>query len=160
MQLYLNWTVAPEGDRTMPAPASSPVEILLVEDNADDAEQMLEALQDGELDARVTVIEDGEAAIDYLHHPGQALPDLILLDLHLPRKSGHEVLADIKGDERLRRIPVVILTSSEDERAFAAAYGLHANCCVSKPADLNEFILTVKKIEHFWFRVATTRWGR
>jgi chemotaxis family two-component system response regulator Rcp1 len=143
----------------MPASGPPPVEVLLVEDSPSDAEQMIEALGDGELDTHVTVIEDGESAIDYLHRPDAPPPDLILLDLHLPRRSGHEVLAAIKQDDRLRRIPVVILTGSDDERALSAAYDLHANCCVSKPTDLEQFMLTVKKIEHFWRRVAITRRG-
>jgi CheY-like chemotaxis protein len=157
MPIQLSWTVAASGDRLMPPSSLAPIEVLLVEDRADDAEQMVEALQEGELDTRVTVVEDGESAIEYLLRPGQGLPDLILLDLHLPRKSGHEVLAVIKQDERLRRIPVVIMTASDDERDFRSAYDLYANCCVRKPTDLDEFSLTVKKIEHFWKRVARTR---
>jgi CheY-like chemotaxis protein len=133
----------------------APIMILLVEDNADDAEQMVEALHEGELLTRITVVEDGEEAIDYLQRPGQAPPDLILLDLHLPRKSGHEVLAVIKSDERLRRIPVVILTASDDDRDFSKAYDGHANCCVQKPSDLDQFTETVKMIERFWCREAT-----
>jgi len=141
----------------MPPSSLAPIEVLLVEDNRDDAAQMVEALEEGELETRVTVVEDGESAIAHLRRPGETPPDLILLDLHLPRKSGHEVLAVIKEDERLRRIPVVIMTASDDERAFRTAYELHANCCVRKPSDLDQFTLTVKKIEHFWRRVATTR---
>jgi len=141
----------------MPFHSSTPVEILLVEDNPNDAEQMLEALYEGELKKRITVVEDGDEALCYLRRPGEVRPDLILLDLHLPRKSGQEVLAAIKQDESLRRIPVVILTGSDDERAFQSAYERHANCCVRKPTDLDQFILTVKKIEHFWLRIATTR---
>jgi len=141
----------------MPPSSLAPIEVLLVEDNRDDAAQMIEALEEGELETRVTVVEDGESAIAHLRRPGETPPDLILLDLHLPRKSGHEVLAVIKEDERLRRIPVVIMTASDDERAFRTAYELQANCCVRKPSDLDQFTLTVKKIEHFWRRVATTR---
>jgi len=141
----------------MPPSSLAPIEVLLVEDNRDDAAQMVEALEEGELETRVTVVEDGESAIAHLRRPGETPPDLILLDLHLPRKSGHEVLAVIKEDERLRRIPVVIMTASDDERAFRTAYELQANCCVRKPSDLDQFTLTVKKIEHFWRRVATTR---
>src|SRR5690242_578599 len=125
MSWHLHWTGTPQGDRRMTPAGPPPVEILLVEDSPSDAEQMVEALGDAALDTHVTVIEDGESAIDYLHRPGQALPDLILLDLHLPRKSGHEVLDAIKQDERLRRIPVVILTGSDDEQAFRLAYDLH-----------------------------------
>jgi len=139
----------------MPPSSLAPIEILLVEDNGDDAEQMVEALQEGELPTRVTVVEDGETAIGYLQRPGQPPPDLILLDLHLPRKSGHQVLAVIKEDERLRRIPVVIMTASDDEGAFRLAYELYANCCVRKPSDLDQFTETGKRIERFWRREAT-----
>jgi two-component system, chemotaxis family, response regulator Rcp1 len=139
----------------MPPRSLAPIEILLVEDNSNDAEQMVEALQECELQPRVTVVEDGEAAIAYLQRPGEPLPDLILLDLHLPRKSGHEVLAVIKQDERLRRIPVVIMTASDDDRAFRRAYELYANCCVQKPSDLDQFPETVKLIEGFWRRDVT-----
>jgi CheY-like chemotaxis protein len=135
-----------------------PVEVLLVEDSPDDADLMVEALKEGALDTCVTVIEDGEQALHYLHRRGAyasaSRPDLILLDLHLPRKSGHEVLMDIKNEEALRRIPVVILTASENEEAIGRAYGLHANCCIPKPADLEEFALAVRKIERFWLHLA------
>jgi two-component system response regulator len=135
----------------------APIEILLVDDNRDDAEQMVEALQESDLETRVTVVEDGESAISYLYRPDEPLPDLILLDLHLPLKSGHEVLAVIKADERLRRIPVVIMTASDDDRAIRTAYELYANCCVRKPSDLDQFAETVKKIERFWGREAIRR---
>jgi len=134
------------------------VEILLVEDSRDDADLMVQALKEGMLDTRVTVVEDGEDAVDYLRQQGAytmvVTPDLILLDLHLPRKNGHEVLAEIKQDAVLRRIPVVIMTSSDNETAFLVAYDLHANCCVAKPADQEQFALVVKKIERFWMQVA------
>jgi len=134
------------------------VQILLVEDSADDADLMVEALKEGALDTRVTVVEDGVEAVDYLRRQGAYAasppPDLILLDLHLPRKNGHEVLADIKEDAVLRRIPVVVMTCSENEKAILGAYELHANCCVSKPANQQQFALTVKKIEHFWLQIA------
>ena len=92
---------------------------------------------------------------EYANREKHPLPCLALLDLHLPRKSGHEVLAVIKEDEKLRRIPVVIMTASDDERAFRLAYELYANCCVQKPSDLDQFTATVKKIERFWHREAT-----
>jgi CheY-like chemotaxis protein len=134
------------------------VEILLVEDSPDDADLMVEALKEGALAARVTVVQDGEEAVDYLRRQGAytmvTTPDLILLDLHLPRKNGHEVLAEIKQDAALRRIPVVIMTCSDNETAFLIAYDLHANCCVSKPADQEQFALVVQKIERFWLQIA------
>lgn len=136
----------------------SPIEILLVEDSPDDADLMIGALKDGELEMRVSLVEDGEEAIDYLRrlgaHVAAPQPDLILLDLHLPRKSGFEVLAEIKEDPKLRRIPIVIMTSDDKENTFSQAYHLHANCCVAKPLDQDEYAQAVRKIEHFWLKVA------
>ncbi len=143
------------------ARATAPVEILLVEDSPDDADLMIEALNAGSLSSRITVVEDGEEAIAYLRGcNGQAVssaPHLILLDLHLPRMNGHEVLAEIKQDVVLRRIPVVIMTSSEKDQDFIKAYDLYANCCVSKPMNQEQFAQTVQKIELFWLRIARTR---
>jgi len=143
---------------------ADPVEILLVEDCSDDADLMVKALRKCALDPHIRVVEDGEEAIAYLYRLGSfgdaSRPDLILLDLHLPRKSGHEVLAEIKDDEGLRRIPVIILTSSDDEIDFKIAYDLYANCCISKPGDLGELADTIKKIEHFWLHVASTLRGQ
>ena len=140
----------------MPETRDTATDVLLVEDSPDDADLMIEALKDGELSLRVTLVEDGEQALDYLHRRGAYTeahrPGLILLDLHLPRKNGHEVLADIKEDPGLRRIPVVILTADENEHAILQAYELHANCCVCKPADQEQFALVVRKIEQFWLR--------
>jgi len=134
------------------------VEILIIEDSPDDADLMVRALKNGSLEVHVTVVEDGEEGLNYLEQSGPfaAVPEphLILLDLHLPRMTGHEVLTRIKQDARLRRIPIVIMTSSVDERSIQAAYDLHANCCVSKPTDYEEFALAVRKIETFWRRVA------
>jgi len=132
------------------------VEILLVEDSHGDAELMVEALSESELTLRVTVVEDGEEAIAYLRRQGPhreaTRPDLILLDLHLPRKNGHEVLADIKQDESLRLIPVVVLTAFDSDEAIKEAYDRHVNCCVRKPSDLDQFARAVKTIENFWLR--------
>jgi len=134
-----------------------PVEILLVEDSPDDAALMVVALREGSLAMRVTVVEDGEQAIDYLRCRGVYAavprPQLVLLDLFLPRKNGFEVLAEIKQDAAMRRIPVVIMTASDNERAIVGAYDLHANCCVPKPADQEQFAQVVKRIEHFWLNV-------
>jgi len=143
----------------MPGASTQPaLEILLVEDSRDDADLMVEALKEGSLTPRVTVVEDGEEAMDYLRRRGpyalSPAPDLILLDLHLPRKNGHEVLAEIKQDGVLVRIPVVILTSTDNENAILAAWELHANCCVTKPINQEQFALTVKRIETFWLHVA------
>jgi len=151
------WSIAPPQE-SHPAVRSSrkPVEILLVEDSAGDAELMVEALDEGSMPVCVTVIEDGEQAVDYLRrqgiHHNAIRPDLILLDLHLPRKNGHEVLSDIKQDENLRLIPVVLMTSFDTEDAISEAYERHVNCCVRKPSDLDQFAQAVKQIETFWLR--------
>jgi len=143
----------------MPARSSRPpVQILLVEDSRSDAELMVEALQESDLDVRVTGVEDGVEAMLYLRRQGPygdaPRPDLILLDLHLPRMNGHEVLADVKQDESLRLIPVVLMTAFDTDEAISEAYERHANCCVRKPSDLDEFADAVKKIETFWLRLA------
>jgi len=134
------------------------VEILLVEDSPDDANLMIEALAGGCLNAHITWVDNGDEALDFLRRQGKYTAsgpaNLVLLDLILPRKNGHEVLTDIKQDPILRRIPIVIMTGTDNEEAFRMAYDLHANCCVSKPADQEEFVLAVKKIETFWLRVA------
>ncbi len=134
------------------------IDILLVEDSQDDADLMIEALLEGGLNVRVDVAEDGEKAMAYLRRQGEfadkSPPDLILLDLHLPRMNGHEVLAEVKQDEELRRIPVVIMTASNKEKDFLDAYDLHANCCVPKPADLEEYAQAVARIELFWLKIA------
>ena len=131
-----------------------PIEILLVEDNPDDALLTVETLHEGKIINNVTVVEDGEEAIHFLWRKGKyasALrPDLILLDLQLPKKNGREVLAEIKEDDDLRRIPVVILTTSSSEKDVFESYNLRANCYVTKPIDLDEFIDAVRKIEDFW----------
>jgi CheY-like chemotaxis protein len=134
-----------------------PIEILLVEDDPDDADLTMSALREGRVRNRVTVVEDGVEAMRYLRREGNYAaaprPDLVLLDLHLPRKNGREVLAEIKQDPNLRRIPVVMMTRSEDEKDILAAYNLHVNCYVVKPVDLDQFLNVVKSIEQFWFTV-------
>jgi two-component system, chemotaxis family, response regulator Rcp1 len=150
------WPTAPPGDRRMNHLMRSPVRVLLVEDSPNDAELMTEALNEGRLPLAIAHLEDGEAAMRYLRREGEyqaaARPDLILLDLHLPRMSGHEVLAEVKQDEHLRRIPVIMLTSSDSEDAVRQASDLYANCYVTKPADLDQFNQTVKKIATFWMQ--------
>jgi len=142
----------------MPNPArGEPIEILLVEDSPDDADLTVDVLREGRVHNRVTVIEDGVEAMAYLRREGKHAtaprPDLILLDLNLPRKNGREILAEVKQDPDLRRIPVVVMTSSDDEKDMLAAYNLYANCYVTKPVDLDQFIGVVKSIEHFWFSI-------
>ncbi len=135
-----------------------PVEILLVEDNPGDVRLTIEALKSNEVSSRVTVAEDGSKAIRYLHREENGKdaprPDLVLLDLNLPKRNGHEVLKEIKEDPDLMRIPVIILTSSEARTDIVESYSHHANCYITKPADLSQFLEVVKSVEHFWSRVA------
>ena len=136
---------------------NSPVEILLVEDNPGDAELTAEALRNGKVWNQMQVVEDGDAALAFLRQQGEYAnaprPDLILLDLNLPRKSGREVLAEIKADDKLKAIPVIVLTTSEAEEDILRAYNLAVNCYITKPVDLDQFIKVVKAIEEFWFTV-------
>ena len=133
------------------------VEILLVEDNPGDVRLTQEALKDGKIQNNLNVVSDGEEAMRYLRREPPyeecSLPDLILLDLNLPRKDGREVLADVKKDESLKRIPVVVLTTSEAEEDILRTYDLHANCYVTKPVELDQFIKIVHTIETFWFNI-------
>ena len=137
--------------------AKATVEILLVEDNPGDVRLTLEALKENKILNRFHVATDGVEAMAFLHKEGEYAdaqrPDLILLDLNLPKKDGREVLAEIKNDEELRRIPVVILTTSKAEEDIAKTYDLHANCYVTKPVDLDQFIQVVKAIETFWLQL-------
>ncbi|HEX9440120.1 MAG TPA: response regulator [Roseiflexaceae bacterium] len=134
-----------------------PIEILIVEDNPGDVRLTQEALRDAKVRNHLSVAKDGVEALAFLHREGKygsaRRPDLILLDLNLPRKDGREVLADIKADLDLRCIPVVILTTSQDERDVLGAYESYANCYIVKPVDLGQFIAVVKSIEDFWFQV-------
>jgi len=133
---------------------SRTIEILLVEDNPGDARLTLEAFKEGKVLNHLSVVTDGVEALAYLRregiHSAARPPDLILLDLNLPRKSGREVLAEIKADARLKAIPVVVLTTSEDEQDIARAYNQHANCYITKPVDLDQFLRVVQSIESFW----------
>lgn len=134
-----------------------PIEILLVEDNAGDIRLTKEALKEGKVLNKLTVVQDGVEALFCLRRQGQYAearrPDLILLDLNLPKKDGREVLQEIKNDESLKRIPVVILTTSQDEQDVLKTYGLHANCYITKPVELEQFITVVKAIEDFWLGI-------
>ena len=138
-------------------PARKAINILMVEDNPGDVRLTMEALNGAKIRNHIEVVQDGAQAISFLRHEGKyansILPDLILLDLNLPKKDGREVLAEIKADEHLRRIPVVILTSSQAEQDIVKAYDLHANAYVSKPVDLEQFIIVVKSIEDFWLEI-------
>ncbi len=134
-----------------------PAEILLVEDNPGDVRLTTEALKEGRVLNTVHVVGDGVEAIGFLRREGTYAdvprPDLILLDLNLPRKSGREVLAEIKDDEDLKRIPVVILTTSRAEEDILRSYDLHANCYVTKPVDLEQFLDVIRFIEDYWLMV-------
>jgi two-component system, chemotaxis family, response regulator Rcp1 len=134
-----------------------PVEILLVEDNPGDVRLTREALKEGKVNNNLQVAADGMEALALLNRQGkfsQAVrPDLILLDLNLPKMDGRELLAKIKADDNLKRIPVVILTTSRDEQDVLRTYNLHANCYITKPVDLTQFIGVVKSIEDFWFTI-------
>ena len=136
---------------------AEPVEILLVEDNVGDVRLTIEALKDAKLANRLHVTEDGVKAVEFLQKKGvyanAPTPDLILLDLNLPRKDGREVLADIKSDPELQRIPVVVLTTSAVDEDIIRAYELHANCYVTKPVDLNQFMRIVRALDNFWLTV-------
>ena len=134
-----------------------PVEILLVEDNPADARLVQEMIKDEGIRIKMCIAKDGVEALDYLlgegEHANAAPPDLLLLDLNLRKKDGREVLAEIKADRYLRRIPVVVLTASTAEQDIAKAYDLHANCYITKPVDLNEFCNVIKAIKDFWLSV-------
>ena len=131
-----------------------PISILLIEDNPGDVRLTMEALKEGKILNQMSVVADGIEAIDLLKNSdNQTRPDLIMLDLSLPRMSGLEVLAAIKGDDALRPIPVVILTTSDSEQDILDSYNMHANCYVTKPVDLDQFIKVVRYIEGFWLTV-------
>jgi CheY-like chemotaxis protein len=133
------------------------IEILLVEDNLGDARLTQEALREARVRNRMSHVRDGVEAMAFLKRDGgyarAPRPDLILLDLNLPRKDGREVLAEIKGDDRFRRIPVVVLTLSQADEDILRAYNLNANCYIAKPVDLDQFINVVRSIEDFWLTI-------
>jgi CheY-like chemotaxis protein len=133
------------------------IEILLVEDSPGDIRLTIEALKDGKIHNRLSVVNDGVEALAFLRRQGQHAkaprPDLILLDLNLPKKDGREVLMEIKQEEDLKRIPVVVLSISTAEKDILKTYDLHANCYINKPVDFDQFIDVVKSIEDFWFTV-------
>jgi CheY-like chemotaxis protein len=134
-----------------------PVEILLVEDNPGDVRLTQEAFKEGKVRNNLHVAMDGVEAMAFLRREGKyadaVRPDIILLDLNLPKKDGREVLAEIKGDLELKRIPVVVLTTSEAEQDILRAYGLHANCYITKPVDLDQFMSVIQSIEDFWLTI-------
>ncbi|MBA2669617.1 MAG: response regulator [Gemmatimonadetes bacterium] len=139
-------------------PVTGPIEILLVEDNPGDVRLTREALSECGVQNRLNVATDGVEALAFLRRQGvfrdAARPDVIFLDLNLPRKDGREVLMEIKQDPALMSIPVVVLSSSQAEEDIVGAYQLHANCYVTKPMDLDQFVSVVRSIENFWFLIA------
>jgi chemotaxis family two-component system response regulator Rcp1 len=135
----------------------SAIEILLVEDNPGDVRLTREALRDGKVRNNLHVAKDGVEALEFLRREGTwaaaPRPDVILLDLNLPRKNGREVLAEVKSDPELMSIPIVVLTTSEDEQDILRAYEYHANCYITKPVDFEQFMNVVRSIEDFWFTI-------
>ncbi|RMG97552.1 MAG: response regulator [Chloroflexi bacterium] len=135
------------------------IQILLVEDNPGDVRLTQETFREVKLPTHLHVVSDGVAALSFLHrqapYQDAPRPDIILLDLNLPRKDGREVLAEIKQDPSLKRIPVLVLTTSKAEEDIIHSYNLHANCYISKPVDLNDFIHTIQTMNSFWLSIAT-----
>src|SRR5437868_4591827 len=134
------------------------VNILLIEDNAGDVRLIQEAFKDSKIENKFSVVYDGEKAMKYLYKQDEFAdmprPDIIFLDLNLPKKSGLEILEEIKTDAELRKIPVVVLTTSSSAEHIQKSYGLYANCYITKPVDFNQFVDVVKVIEGFWFNIA------
>jgi len=133
------------------------IDILLVEDSEGDARLSLEAMRDSKIRNKMHHVVDGEEAMAFLRKEGKyskvPRPDLILLDLNLPKKDGREVLAEIKNDDKLKRIPVVVLTISSAEEDILKSYNLHANCFITKPIDLSQFMKVVRSVEDFWLTI-------
>jgi len=144
--------------------AHAPIQILLVEDNPGDVRLTREVLKDGRINNTLNVVGDGVEALAFLRHEGayaDAGPqDLVLLDLNLPKKDGREVLAEMKADPALRRIPVIILTTSSAELDILGAYDLYANCYITKPVDLDQFVKVVRSIEDFWLSIVKLPGGK
>ena len=134
-----------------------PIEILLVEDSPSDVRLTIEALKDAKVSNHLSVVSDGVEAIAFLKKVGKYAdsprPDLIVLDLNLPKKDGREVLGEIKQDENLKLIPVVVITTSKSDEDILKSYNLHANCYITKPIDLEQFMIVVKAIENFWLTI-------
>ncbi len=145
------------GKEMKPEQECQPVEILLVEDNPGDVRLTVEAFREGKISNHLSVVGDGVEALAFLRREppfaDAPRPDLILLDLNLPRKNGRDVLSEIDDEENLRQIPVVVLTTSNSERDILATHDLHASCYINKPVDFGQFITVVKRIEDFWFTI-------
>ncbi|MBC7695319.1 MAG: response regulator [Burkholderiales bacterium] len=139
------------------ADKTNPINILLVEDNPGDIRLTQEAFKDGRIKNELNIVMDGEEAIFYLKkivkYSDVITPDIILLDLNLPKKDGREVLSEIKADPLLKRIPIIILTTSTAQSDIVSTYSHHANCCIMKPVDFNQFINVIRTIENFWLSI-------
>ncbi len=135
------------------------IHVLLVEDNEGDIVLTLEALEERKVVNNISVVKDGKEALDFLFETekfrGRKLPDLILLDVNLPKKSGHEVLQTIKDDDNLKHIPVIMLTTSSSERDIKLSYQHHANCYITKPVEVDQFLEAITSIEDFWLSIVT-----
>jgi len=143
----------------MNGPKIKPIEILLVEDSPSDAALTIEALKGGKIANKLNIVEDGVEAMAYLRRRGKyanvTRPDLIMLDLNLPRKDGREVLSELKADPDLKTIPIIVLTTSHSDKDILRSYELHANCYITKPVDFAHFIDVVRSVEQFWLTVVT-----
>lgn len=141
------------------SPPGRPIEILLVEDNPNDVELTLEALEESKVENRPHVAKDGVEAMEFLRkegaHKNAPTPDIIFLDLNMPRKNGREVLEEIKANDDLNSIPVIVLTTSKAEEDVVKSYKLQASAYVTKPVDFDQFVDSIKAIDNFWFRVVT-----
>ena len=135
-----------------------PINILLIEDNPGDVRLTQEAFKEGKMSTKLDIVMDGVEAIKYLRkqgeYKGSSTPDLILLDLNLPKRDGREVLEEIKSDPDLKRIPIVILTTSNAEQDIIKSYNLHVNCYINKPVDFDKFFDIIQKIQEFWLKTA------
>src|ERR1700694_1241258 len=142
-----------------PEEGARPAEILLVEDDPEDVRRTREALTIGKLHNNLHTVGDGIEALEFLHRRGKytnaVRPDVILLDLNLPRKDGREVLAEIKTNDELKRIPVVVITTSKEEEDVVRSYRMHANCYITKPIDVEKFVSVVQAIDNFWLTIVT-----
>jgi len=145
-------------------PIAKPIEVLLVEDNTGDVRLTQEAFKEGRVRLNLSVARDGVEAMAFLRKEetfaNTPRPDLVLLDLNLPKKDGREVLREMKNDPQLLRIPVVVLTTSDSDEDILGTYGLHANCYITKPVDMDQFVKVVRLREEFWFVVAKIPAGR
>jgi two-component system, chemotaxis family, response regulator Rcp1 len=141
----------------MSSDSYKPVSILIVEDNSGDARLILEVLKDGKILNELHLVKNGIEAMKFLYNSGEystsPRPDLIILDLNIPLKDGREVLCEIKSDPNLKKIPVIVMTTSQAEEDILKSYDLHANCYITKPIDLDQFIKVIKSIEEFWFTI-------